>query len=291
MIHVSDGTRQWDVPLSADLATEHSVAVLGFRPDRGHVVEVSARDEAGNTSASTSLDFETQPLPGDFPSIKLAVSRPEQMEPGVTLFALMRWPDEAAEEDDFGLVLAVDEEGEVVWYRRTNHIFEDPHRISTGNMVQLVGQNRIQETDMLGNVVAEWHASNHPSVEANAKVAEGSVPVATDTLHHDVQEMPSGNMLVLSTELRRIENFPTSVDDENAPTAPANVIGDIVVEFTRDGSIVNEWKLTDMLDVERLGSAGFGTSGLIRTWRAERRIGLTATAFSTMRTPIRLLSR
>jgi len=258
VIRVRDDDREWEVPTSADLATNHSVAVLGFRADRGHVIEVSARDEAGNVSGATPLEFETAPLPADFPAIDVSVSTPEEMEPGVTLFALMRWPDEAPEDGEYGLAIAVDKQGEVVWYRRSGHMFEDPHRISSGNILQLVGQNRAEEVDMLGNVVASWHASTHPSEEANAKVPEGSVPVATDTLHHDIQEMPSGNLLALSTEMRVIEDYPTSVEDPNAPTAAANVIGDVVVEFSRDGAIVNEWKLMDMLDVRRLGYESLG---------------------------------
>ncbi len=253
VIHVSDGDRQWSIPTSLDLVMQHSVAVLGFRPDRRHVVEISAQDAAGNTSATIPLQFETAPLPDDFPSLEVSVSSPEKMESGVTLFALMRWPEEASTDEEFGLAIAVDEDGEVVWYRRSDHMSEDPHRMSNGNMLQLVGNHRAEEIDMLGNVVAHWHASTHPNEKANAEVPEGSIPVTTDTFHHDIQEMPSGNLLVLSTEMRRIEDYPTKVDDENAPKAAANVIGDVVVEFSRDGSIVNEWKLMDLLDVRRLG--------------------------------------
>ena len=70
--------------------------------------------------------------------------------------------------------------------------------------------------------------------------------------------MPSGNLLVLSTEMRRIADYPTTVGDDTAPKAAANVIGDVVVEFARDGSIVNEWKLMDLLDLQRLGYESLG---------------------------------
>ena len=107
--------------------------------------------------------------------------------------------------------------------------------------------------DMLGNVVAQWHAARHPNPEAVEKVPEGSIPVETETFHHGIIQMPSGNLLVLSTELREIENYPTDPAKPDAARETAKVIGDVVVEFARDGSIVREWKLMDMLDVHRVG--------------------------------------
>ena len=130
--------------------------------------------------------------------------------------------------------------------------------MANGNLLTMIGNHRAEEVDMLGNVVSRWHASRHPNPEANAEVPDGSIPVATETFHHDIQEMPSGNLLVLSTEMRRIADYPTVVGDDTAPKATANVIGDIVVEFARDGSIVNEWKLMDLLDPQRLGYESLG---------------------------------
>jgi hypothetical protein len=109
-----------------------------------------------------------------------------------------------------------------------------------------------------------WHAANHPDEEANARVPEGSIAVAAETFHHDIQEMPSGNLLALSTELRRIEDYPTAFDSPDAPRAPASVIGDVVIEFSRDGAVVNRWKLMDMLDVYRLGYESLG--GIWANW-------------------------
>ena len=106
---------------------------------------------------------------------------------------------------------------------------------------------------MLGNVVVQWHAARHPNPEAVEKVPEGSIPVETETFHHGIIQMPSGNLLVLSTEMRSIENYPTDPAKPDAGRETAKVIGDIVVEFARDGSIVDEWKLMDMLDVHRVG--------------------------------------
>ena len=109
------------------------------------------------------------------------------------------------------------------------------------------------------------------------------------TFHHDIQEMPSGRLLVLSTEVRRIEDYPTVVDDDAAATVSANVVGDVVVEFARDGSVVNEWKLMDILDVRRLGYDSLGAIWIHWVYldlEGGLKVGLTQIAFPT--TPVRI---
>ena len=149
--------------------------------------------------------------------MKTVVSAADKMEPGVTLFALMKWRNGAAPDDGYGLALAVDAGGEVVWYYRGDEMVEDPHPLPNGNLLCIIGHSRAFEMDMLGNVVAQWHASQHPNPWAVAKVPEGSIPVETETFHHEIRQMPSGNLLVLSTEMRRIEDFPAD------PASPAAV--------------------------------------------------------------------
>ena len=65
--------------------------------------------------------------------------------------------------------------------------------------------------------------------------------------------MPSGNFVTLGTELRRLENYPTSETDPQAERETANVIGDVVLEFTRDGTEARRYSLIDILNPYRLG--------------------------------------
>ncbi len=260
-IKVSDGETEWLALAAGEPATEHKRAVLGFRAGRKHRVEVTARDAAGNISAPQTLEFETPPLPGDFPPIKVLLSNAERMEPGITLFSVMKWPDGKAPQEDYGLALGVDARGEVVWFYRGEELIGDPQPLPNGNLLYMVGRNRAVEMDMLGNIVSRWHATQHPNPEAVKKVVEGSIPVVTDTFHHDITKLPSGNLLTLSTEMRRIDGYPADVSKPGGAKAPANVIDDIIVEFTPDGSIVKQWRLMDVLDPHRLGYDSLG-----RTW-------------------------
>ena len=256
MLTVNDGVHEWSVTPGAEPDVDHSLLVLGLRPDRTHAVIVTATDAAGNESAAAPITIVTDPLPDDFPPFVVTVSDPERSEPGVTLFALRRWPDggQAAPE---GIVVAVDAAGEVVWYHRTDRSIGDVMQLQSGHLMYRATVDGIRsllvEIDLLGNTVAQWH----PRALADAGL-ETSTFVDTDTFHHDVIELPSCNLLALSSEVRTYEHFPTSAADPHAPTATRDVAGDTVVEFQRDGTIVREWKLLDVFDPYRVGYGSLG---------------------------------
>jgi hypothetical protein len=243
---VSDSERSWKLDSGCGLDTHHSLVVLGLRPDTTHLIRAEVIDRRFNKTSVQELALVTAPLPADSPPISVT-SEPEKMAAGVTLFGVASWP--SSRDPLYGLIVAVDSEGEVVWYYKTDeHAVDDVRRASNGNLLvvdigTLVG--RALEIDMLGNVVQQWHPRLHPNP------APGSTLVDTDTLHHEMIELPNGNFISLSSELRVIDGFPTLNPD--VPTETANVIGEIVVEFQRDGTIVNEWKLFGMIDPRRVG--------------------------------------
>ncbi len=259
---VDDGTRQWSVTPSAEPRVDHSLLVLGLHPDSTHEVVLTATDAAGNVSRSAPTTIVTDPLPDDFPPFEVTVSDPERSEPGVTLFALMRWPDGGQPASE-GIIVMVDASGEVVWYHEGDRYITDLFRLDNGHLMYIGAvdgvRSTIVEIDLLGNTVAQWH----PRALADADLGDSTF-VDTDTFHHDVVELPSGNLLALSSEVRSYENFPTSVSDPDAPTTTRDVVGDTIVEFQRDGVIVREWKLLDLVDPYRVGYGSLGGG----YWRA-----------------------
>src|SRR5262245_31110470 len=61
--------------------TAHSVPLLGFKPGRTNLVNITALDRFGNEIAATqSLVFVTGPVPSDFPLATLLKSDPDKME-------------------------------------------------------------------------------------------------------------------------------------------------------------------------------------------------------------------
>ena len=72
-------------------------------------------------------------------------------------------------------------------------------------------------------------------------------------MHHGFEELPNGNFLIVSGELREIDNYYTSETDRNAPRKRQKVMGDQVLEFDRSGRVVWRWSAFDHLDPFRLG--------------------------------------
>jgi len=249
-IRIDDGERAWNATSSDGFATDHSLMVLGMRLGRMHHISAVVTDRSGNVSETPPLPLEMPPLPVDLTLPELITSNPELMEPGVTMFNVFQLPSGlGGPAAPTAVLYIVDERGEIIWYYRSELEVGDVRRMSNGNLLFSTGDASLGvEIDMLGNVVQQWHA-----VGTATDVPEGSTPVEMGSLHHELAEMPSGNLLTLSSELRVVQDFPTSESDPDAAPGLASVIGDVIVEFSRDGTIVREWKLLDIMDPYRIG--------------------------------------
>ena len=252
-INIDDGERSWSVTPDEAMAMSHEVPVLGLRAGRTHTITTTLEDADGMAAETVTLSVTTPPLPDAFPTPVITARDPARMEPGVTIFNVNgRWDTENnSTPANFSPAIAVDDEGEIVWYYLPgNHRVHDVRRLANGNLVYEVwpGTDGMIEIDMLGNIQRRWHFTG------TAKdPAPDSIPVGTDSFHHDFVELPNGNFLLLSTEHRVIDDWYTSETDPDAPRAPANVIADLVVEFTPEGEVIDEWSLFDILDINRIG--------------------------------------
>jgi len=246
---VSDGVHVW--PHTYDgYRTSHDEVVLGFYPDAEHTVEVTVTDEAGGEwTYPGHLTGQTPPLPAAFPALETTTLQPDDMEPGVTLFSLRQGLTDA------GYAVIVDPAGDVVWYWYSPLAPVDLRRMSTGNLLlNVTGQRSILELDMLGNAVHEWRAESDPSVTLPSGVARLETPAT----HHEVYETTTA-FLTLSLELKSVAGYPTSETDLTPRTEVVNLGGDVVVEFARDGTILDQWSLLEILDPTRVGYGSFDT--------------------------------
>ncbi len=254
---INDGERVREVEPATEPTTEHVVPVLGLLPDTEHTVIATVMGASGKATALEPLTLKTAPLPDDFPPIRVPVRKPQRMEEGPTMIQVFRWlPDQPGEDDpDWGLVFAADAEGRVRWFYKIDSGVGEMRRMRTGNLLTSGDAGILLEIDMLGNTVASWHTRlSKPEVRE-----EGSIQVDIDTFHHDVIEMPSGNFLALSTEARWFESFPSEYPPGTA-REPCHVIGDVIAEFTREGEVVRQVKVLDVLDPERLGRGSLSTN-------------------------------
>ncbi len=239
-VTISGAGEEWDVALD-ETAAVHVKPIFGLRPATTYTATLLL--QSASTSVITEpVQWTTPALPEQFPPIIASLSEPERMEPGMTLFNL-RAPT--------GSMVIVDHAGVVRWYYydRDRPVKTDHRRLPNGNFLFERGHRLVVEVDPLGNVEAQWHAARYP-VELD--IPSDSIAVDVESFHHEISILDSGNFLVLSTEQRTVEAFPTSYEDPAAPTESAVVIGTVVVEFTPEGEIVKRISLFDLLDPMRI---------------------------------------
>ncbi|MSV28607.1 MAG: hypothetical protein EXQ52_07660, partial [Bryobacterales bacterium] len=261
-VTVSEGSRQWEVRFGAQSNPAAGLPLIGFYPGRKHQITVEIRDSAGNTRrAPNPMEFAAPPLPAgaeEFPPIQVKKAGTPGMEPGWTLLSIRRQrrgggvrtgapPGEPAFATAYGLILLLDEHGQVVWYYKSPNRTAGVHRLRNGNIAFLTNDSRLVEIDLLGNVKGNWCAARRP----NGPCTGTSVDALT--MHHTFTELPNGNFLVLGGELREIDNYYTSETDREAPRKRQKVMGDQVIEFDRAGRVVWRWSAFEHLDVYRLG--------------------------------------
>ncbi len=250
-VYVREATRVFRFLASPGPSTTHDVPLVGFRQNRPHRLTIVIRDTAGNrTTWPDGLVLTTPPLPTNFPPLRVTTTQPALMEPGVTLTGL-RWSSPTLPGSGTYCVY-LDDAGEVVWLYETALGLRDVIRLRNGNFLIHANNRLAQEVDLYGNIVTQWYAARINAVGA----PPGAILVDCDSFHHELHELPlgeAGHFITLSTEMRTLPNYPSSETDQTQTTPTANVIGDVVVEFKRDGTVVREYSTFQNLDAYRLG--------------------------------------
>ncbi len=166
--------------------------------------------------------------------MRVTLSNPDKIQPGVTFFDVRRWLP--VRNGKWGKIVAVDEQGKVVWYHEEKFRVRAVSQMQNQNLIFIAEDDgRVIELDMLGNKKNIWSSKElTPSIE--------------EKFHHDAIEMATGNLLALSRETKTIDGYT----DKNGQQITKNIRSDVVVEFTKEGEVVNQWKILDMLDPHRI---------------------------------------
>lgn len=270
-------------PPVTEPGAEHTIALLGLRPERTYRVEIhddgtsgddtstdgasddgDDGDEAGDGALAT-VEHTTGALPEDMPELEVAVSEPERMAPGLTLFNLLDSQDldalveegvEGEEAPRLGWLVAVDESGEVVWFHRADHPIGDVRRLDDGTLLHEYNDTGARRIDMFGDVLDEWAGDlvrDRLLLDQFGRqvAADDAVPVDADSMHHEVNRLPDGNQAVISTELRTIDGFaePRCDEDPDEFDGRLDIVGDVIVVHEPDtGEVVWRRSLFDLYD-------------------------------------------
>ncbi len=231
-VAVSDGQRSsWTVDSGDELKTSHELVVLGLVSETAYSLTITVEDDLQRSISSDPQPFTTDSLPDDFPPIHLTVAATENVQPGVTLMNVERW--NPANDIGYGLILAVDDQGQVVWYLRDNFLIFDVKPMDSDTLVYSYINIGFRFVDWTGEETNELISFN----------------TGVDTFHHDIIQIPNGNYLTISTELKEISGYPPEAGKDDGETY--NVVGDVIVEVTPDGTLVKSWSMFDYLDPKR----------------------------------------
>lgn len=239
----TEGSREFTF---SELGKTHRHPILGLLPGGSYTVQVSVSAENGEIKAfPNSFKLDVPALPSDFPIINVDISVPDKMTKGYTFLAVSRVITSSLPSELWGNLIAIDEKGRIVWYFTTTTI-EPLHGVtfldSGGILLQF--SKKLLIVDRFGDTLKGWTTATTAGFVTVNNVKGFS---------HSAEEMPSGNILAVTTESIQVNNYPTSETDPNAPTASASVLYNNVVEFSPDGQTINNWILRDMLDPLRLG--------------------------------------
>lgn len=211
-----------------DEGTTFVLPVLGLRAETTYTLYVTATNSSGVASTAEPMEYKTPQLPLDvFPPRQTLLSKPEKMQPGITIYSSMvlQFPLSLVQ----GLIMAIDEAGEVIWYYRDpENPIESFHRMADGSLLFLAGFDGAVKTDMLGNSLNRWHPVNDLGLERG--------------FHHDAIELPDGNIVAIGVEMRDIEQ-----QTDQGPVVD-HVMGDTLVEFTPEGEVVHVWSTFDLIE-------------------------------------------
>ena len=139
---IDDGRRTRSIIYDPSRDLEDGLPIVGMRADTEHRITVAAGD-----AGPVALTYRTPPLPADsavWPTISTKVARTSEMQPGFTLLSVRRTanvrqtfmtPAQVRFTTRWGMLMAVDEEGEVVWYYVSDARIAGVTRMSNGNLM------------------------------------------------------------------------------------------------------------------------------------------------------------
>jgi hypothetical protein len=254
---IKDSSRDTKLAYSYSDKQQSGYLIMLMRPDTEQSISIEITDKNGKVhQLQNALKYKTPALPtsdAEFPKIQITIPYSKTPTEELTLFnPRRRAPVSTVGANEFnksfGMLVIVNQKGEVLWYYKTNSRISDFDMLSNGNISYMTQDSKVVEIDFAGNIIQQWYAANRPDGPD-----ENATPVDALTFHHDASHLPNGNRLVLSTEVREFDNYFTSVWDENAPRKKQKVMGDIALEFTPQGEIVHQWNTFDYLPLSRIG--------------------------------------
>ena len=242
IIEISGGRRPRKLEPQGLFTQNHSIPVFELRPGVEYQFVVTLKDTKNNLSEPARVVTYTPPsLPADFPALETHLAKVEKREPGFTLFSVVVKEDKPVDRANPGLLVAVDQSGEVAWYFRHSRELGTLKRCRTGHILTMSEAGYVLEIDWLGNIVREFLPADYSGATGGSENAK----VAGDyAFHGDIEATPGRTYLAFSSEPYE---WPAEGGVEK-------VQSEVLVEFDRQGEVLKTWKILDYFDPHRMRS-------------------------------------
>lgn len=211
--------------ITGTYAQQHEVGIHGLYPDTLNRVKISMIDQHNNM-VERYVEIETEPVYNGFPKIEINTNLQGDLNTDLYLCDLHL--GNSGYFTSYPIIF--DSDGEIRWcmdLRAFKRITWPVHQSSLGTLI-FGNVNGIYEYDLLGNTVNQWTIPGYSA-------------------HHEVTEMPNGNLLVAVAR----SGATITVNGSSIPS-----VDDHIIEMDRNsGMILSEWDLRKYLDVDRTALA------------------------------------
>jgi hypothetical protein len=221
-----------------------SILVAGMRASSTYHMQAIIHLPNGNTVLDTDHVFTTGPLPASvLPNITIQQTVGMTPASGVEMLDLIEQTSQTTL-----TALVTDLEGNVVWYYPMQPDQPFPIKLLPNGHILLVEEMHqlVQEIDLAGNVI--WQISLADIQQRLAAVGiNWPLAIGAGALHHDIQKLPNGHLILL------VNYTQTLTDQPGSPT----VTGDGLIDWDPQNGPVWTWSTFDHIPISH---APYGTS-------------------------------
>jgi hypothetical protein len=233
---------------SAVTATAPTVSVLvaGMKQNFTYHMRAVVTHPDGSKDFDIDHVFTTGAAPsGRIPVMAVTLPAGVTPAPGIELVSLNPPPNNPG---NFLRVVALNPNGELIWY------YDFDQRLGTAQPIKLLPNGHfllvlfggttgpgglVREIDLAGKTIHQFTVD-----QLNDWLSKAGYPWKANAIHHDIEALPNGHLLVLVNTRKKFTNLP-------GRRGVTSVLGDAVVDLDQNYKPVWSWSSFDHLDVNR----------------------------------------
>lgn len=230
----------------AATAPRVSVLVAGMKQNSTYHMRAVITHADGSKELDHDRVFTTGIAPSErIPVMAVTLPSGATPTPGIELVSLNPPPNNPG---DFLRVVALNPAGDLIWY------YDFDQRLGTAQPIKLLPNGHflivlfggttgpgglVREIDLAGKTIHEFTVG-----QLNDWLAKAGYTWKANAIHHDIEALPNGHLLVLVNTRKKFTNLP-------GYRGVTSVLGDALVDLDQNYKPVWSWSSFDHLDVNR----------------------------------------